>query len=77
MHRKVTEMRANPTITSCKKKNATTYWGWIMQSKVERTYMFQLKTPDLFTRIQWYTFQVALLIIFIATLIKFVLWLLR
>jgi hypothetical protein len=39
--------------------------------------MFQLKTPDLFTRIQWYTFQVALLIIFIATLIKFVLWLLR
>ena len=38
--------------------------------------MFHLKTPDLFTRIQWYAFQVALVIIFIVTLIKFLLWLL-
>jgi hypothetical protein len=38
--------------------------------------MFQPNTPDLFTRIQWYTFQVALLIIFVATLVKLVKWLL-
>jgi hypothetical protein len=39
--------------------------------------MFQPKTPDLFTRIQWYLFQVAILIIFAVTLVKFVHWLLR
>ena len=38
--------------------------------------MFQLKTPDLFTRIQWYAFQVAILIVFVVTLFKFVRWLL-
>jgi hypothetical protein len=34
-------------------------------------------TPDVFTLIQWYAFQVAVVVIFIATLIKFVRWLLR
>ena len=38
--------------------------------------MFQLKTPDLFTRIQWYAFQAVLVIIFVVTLVKFLLWLL-
>jgi hypothetical protein len=39
--------------------------------------MFQPKTPDLFTLIQWYAFQVAVVVIFIATLVKLVSWLLR
>ncbi len=39
--------------------------------------MIHSKNSDLFTRIQWYAFQVAVLIIFIVTLVKFVLWLLR
>jgi hypothetical protein len=39
--------------------------------------MFHSKDADLFTRIQWYLFQVAILIIFAVTLVKFVHWLLR
>lgn len=39
--------------------------------------MFHSKNADLFARIQWYTFQIALLVIFVVTLVKFVLWLLR
>jgi hypothetical protein len=45
--------------------------------EIERTYMFQLKTPDMFTLIQWYAFQVAVVVIFLATLVKFVRWVLR
>jgi hypothetical protein len=40
-------------------------------------YMSPPVTPDVFTLIQWYAFQVAVVVIFIATLIKFVRWLLR
>jgi hypothetical protein len=38
--------------------------------------MLHFKDSDLFTRIQWYVFQVALLIIFVVTLFRFVKWLL-
>jgi hypothetical protein len=34
------------------------------------------KDYDIFTKIQWYAFQIALLIIFVVTLFKFVKWLL-
>ena len=39
--------------------------------------MVQPNTPDVFTLIQWYAFQVAVVVIFIATLVKLVRWLLR
>jgi hypothetical protein len=38
--------------------------------------MNNLKSHDIFTKIQWYVFQIALLVIFIVTLFKFVKWLL-
>ena len=34
--------------------------------------MNNLKNQDIFTKIQWYVFQIALLVIFIVTLFKFV-----
>jgi hypothetical protein len=38
--------------------------------------MFSRK-PDIFVTIQWYAFQIALVIVFVVTLVKFLVWLLK
>jgi len=47
----------------------------IRRNRVTKT-MNNLKDYDIFTKIQWYVFQIALLVIFVVTLFKFVKWLL-